>query len=881
MSLSELTNLYDTLNHAADSSFIGRSQEVEALTERLLSSDCRLLTLVGHGGMGKTRLAKKLMQDVWHQFPDGVYAVWIAPIREPAMLLQAIAESFSVQIQVDLEQELISYLHGRKLLLYLDNFEHLVEAAPLLTRLLEAAPGLHLLVTSRIALNLRYEWLHEVRGMSYDNSFSDAQQLFIERGRLDPRTLTDRDLQSIKRICQLVEGMPLAIELAANWLRTLPLETIATEIERGLDLLKTRDRDREVRHRSMRTVFDSSWKLLTEDERYIMQRYSQFCGGATAEALREVTGATVDVLADLVDQSMLTKDGDGRYQINELLRQYAEEQFAISPDYQAGSEAYAAYFLKRFMPQMEPQIKDSRHLEAMKRIDDDFHNVIEAWNYALANADLPALDAALESLHFYTEIRERYLEGSSMLRSAAECAAQIAPDTRIASRLQSRWLRFKFLRMPIESMDLEETLAAIDRLLVVFEREGDVREQAFCWYLKGIAYAPFPVTSTVGQEDAAIQAFDHAVALFQAVGDDFYTAEALTWSGCRFETEEGIERLQQALQIQQKIGEPNTTAWIMKNLAGLLMSHNRFSQATVYHQQAKAAMQSIGSVKGLIAVGLLGIESLILNGDFEKVSQEIAELITLVEARYPQGKKALFGIRAFVKAVAENDYEAAAMDAERSRLMQAELVPIGDISAWWGMAAAACSIGEYATARHFFYRLWQDNCIFRGTESPWLIFEALAQNSECNYRYAAELLGAAEASLEEVSTASTRWFDRWQLVNQLRETLGAELGTSQYEAALEAGSAMPVSRLIDEMAQRQVLTGREEVNRQMVDPLTERELQVLDLIRQGLSNHEIAENLVIAVETVKVHARNIYSKLGVSGRGRAVETARRLGLLQR
>jgi predicted ATPase/DNA-binding CsgD family transcriptional regulator len=880
MALNEMIELPELLTQASDSAFIGRSDDVDALRDRLLSSGCRLLTLIGPGGMGKSRLAKRVIQDVWQHYPDGVFVSWLAPLHDPKLLAQAIADSLSLQIQHDdVEAELCEYLRPRKLLLYIDNFESLVDAAPLLTRLLDAAPELQILVTSRIALNLRYEWLYEVHGMAFDETYGEAQQLFIDRARLNRDRLTESELHGIQNICELVEGMPLAIVLAAGWLRTLPIETIANEIEHGLDLLKTRDRDWEERHRSIRTVFDSSWKLLADNERRIMQRFGLFCGGASAEALREVTGATVDVLADLVDQSMITRDAEGRYQITELLRQYAEEQFLASADFEEGSASHAAYFLKRFMPQMEPMIKDRRHLEAMKRIEADFHNIDTAWTYALENADLTALDAALESLHFYTEIREKYIEGSTMLRSAAECAAQIAPGSREAARLQSRWMRFKFLRMPLDPIGLEETLASIDRLLEVFERVGDVREQAYCWYLKGVAYAPFPLTSKIESEDAAIQAFDRATALFQAVGDDFYTSEVLNWSACRFETENGMGRLQQALQIQEKLGEPNITAWTLKNLAMSMFVHQRFTQAVVYYEKAKAAMKRVGSAKGMIAVGLLGIEFLILNGDYAQVSQDIDEMMAMVEARYPQGRKALLGIRALKKAVADNDYLGAAMDAEQSRLMRTELVPITDVSAWWGIAVTLCSNRDYDRFRKLFRLLTEWGWIFKGTESVWLMCEALALSNDGEHRRAAEYLGAAIATAEATSTSSKRWFDPWQVVGTLGSTLRAELGAQQYDAAIDAGMELSVARLIEEMGNRQNLSDRDEVNRQLADPLTERELQVLDLIRQGMSNNDIAEQLVIAVETVKVHARNIYSKLGVSGRGRAVETARQLGLI--
>lgn len=877
MSLNNVSDLPYIPDELERFGFVGRTEEIDRLSELLVSPGCRLLTLIGPGGIGKTRLARQISYELRHDFPHGVGAVWLAPLNDPNLLLHTLVETLALQTPMeDLEREVCDYLHDRQMLLYFDNFEHLVDAAPLLTRLLDAAPGLRIVVTSRIALNLRHEWVREVKGLSYDDEESEALQLFIERARLSGYTLTQDALETVQHICQMVEGMPLAIELAASWLRSLPIETIAHEIETGLDLLKTRDRDWEDRHRSMRTVFDSSWKLLTEEQRCIMQYFSLFRGGATAEALREITGASVDTLADLVDQSMLRKGTNGRYQVNELLRQYAFEQLEAGDEYEDAISYFSAYFLTRFMPQLEPQIKDRRHLEAMRRIDADFHNVAVAWNYALQREDLNSLDAALESLHFYTEIRERSLEGNTMLQGAAECAARIVPDSRTAARFETRWLRFKLLRMPVERVELADLLAKIDHLLAIFERSGDVREQAFALYLRGMVFSPFPYTTTTATiEDEAIQCFDRATELFQQVGDDFYTAETLTWSGCRFDSEEGLERLLKALKIQQKLGEPNSTAWILNNLAGILLNAERFEEATAYLLQAENVMQSVGSLKGLMSIGLLKIQLMMQRGEFDQVAGEVGALIARVDARYPQGMKALLGVRAFVKSVLYNDYAGALRDAEEAFGIQAELVPLHSTGVWWGIATTLCSNGRFSDYRILFHSVWEANWISSCREDIWMMCEALALTHEGQYQRAAEILGAVELMAEQ----TTRWFEGWQVATDMRRTLQSRLGQHAFEAAMEAGSRVSPVQHIQQIAQPMTQTRQEAVNRQLADPLTERERQVLDLIVQGNSNQEIADELVIAVETVKVHARNIYSKLGVSGRTRAIGAARQLGLI--
>jgi predicted ATPase len=320
---------------AQRTSFIGRADEIADLTALLDDPECSLLTLVGPGGIGKTRLAIEVARQKIDDFRDGVYFVPLAPVADVENVPLAVLESLSYQFQQGshgARQDVLSLLSEKHLLLVMDNFEHLLDGAGLITDILNTAPAVKILVTSREALNLQEEWVRTLTGVSYptDGSLDRledycAVQLFLDRARrMRGHFSIEADPANIARICALTEGMPLALELAAGWLNTLTPADIVTEIEHNLDILSTRSRDVAERHRSMRAVFCHSWCLLSPEEKTVFQRLSLFRGGFTREAAAEVASASLDVLAALVAKSLLTLSATGRYTIHELLRQYAE-----------------------------------------------------------------------------------------------------------------------------------------------------------------------------------------------------------------------------------------------------------------------------------------------------------------------------------------------------------------------------------------------------------------------------------------------------------------------------------------------------------------------------------------------------------------------------
>ncbi len=329
-------------------SFIGRTQELAQIESRLGDPYCRLLTIVGPGGMGKTRLAIQAASQLQNAFKDGVVFVDLTAVASPdelaATILHAVAPDDYGDINA--QRRLCDRLHKKHLLLVLDNFEHLLEGADLLPLLIQNAPRIKIMVTSRERLNLREEWLQPLHGLELpdpnDDSSSlnecDATQLLLDsvrrvRPSWQPSTEDERTITSI---CVTLEGMPLAIELAAGWSRTLPLHEVSAEMGRGLSILTTTMRDIPERHRSMHAVFDQSWRMASPAERSVLRQMSVFRSGCTRKAAEVVTGADNMMLSTLVDASWLRLRADGRYHMHELVRQYCEEKLMTEHELETG-----------------------------------------------------------------------------------------------------------------------------------------------------------------------------------------------------------------------------------------------------------------------------------------------------------------------------------------------------------------------------------------------------------------------------------------------------------------------------------------------------------------------------------------------------------------
>lgn len=386
---------------------VGREADLAALTDLLHQEEVRLLSLVGPGGMGKTRLALELARASVAAYADGVFVIELAPLAAAEGLATAIATALDLTLQGDPAAALLRFLRDKRLLLILDNVEHLLAGVGLVGTIVQAAPRVQIIATSRERLNLRGEQLYSVQGLAHAAgttaaaAATPAVRLFVQTARRQLASFTPRaeDLAAILRICHLVQGMPLALELAAAWAGLLSLEEIAAEIARSVDFLAADWPDAPARQRSMRAVFAWSWQLLTDAERQVFGGLSVFRGGFTRPAAETIAGTTLGALTSLTRKSLLRRTDAGasgalRYEIHELLRQFGAEALEAVPADRGALHARHSAFYLEFVAVREQRLARDDPREAAAEIRGELDNIRQAWTWAATHAEGAALERA-------------------------------------------------------------------------------------------------------------------------------------------------------------------------------------------------------------------------------------------------------------------------------------------------------------------------------------------------------------------------------------------------------------------------------------------------------------------------------------------------------
>jgi DNA-binding SARP family transcriptional activator/predicted ATPase len=551
---------------------VGRSRELAEILAQLLDPACRLLTLVGPGGSGKTRLAIEAARQVLAlpgaSFADGVYFVPLAAVHSPGEMASTVAQAIGLSgsAGVGAREQLLGYLRDREVLLVLDNMEHLLPAghkqaragpeiplapvppgtrggATLVAEVLHAAPAVKVLATSRVRLNVRGEQLYLVPGMDAppgsapggeagDEAKYSAVQLFLQSTRQVQPALqpTADDMAHIARICRLVGGLPLAILLAAGWMRVLSPAEIAAELSRqegsGLDLLATDWRGVPERQRSIRAVLDHSYRLLSESHREALQGLSVFRGTFTREAAAEVADAALQDLLVLADASLLQRTANGRYELHELLRQYACEKLGESPQAtEAARDRHAAYYAAA-MEHWAQEMQTPRALATLNTFRAELPDIRTAWAWMVERGQSSWLGQALDGVHWVFEGLRRIDDAEAMyvaaehgLASARSSAS--APQLRVLSRALAGYGYLLFW----ERGDQEGAQGRSERSLAVLQRQElsahDVRrERAFALMVRGMTGGDLTYQQATGL-------VRRSVALFRGLGDRFWTAYAL------------------------------------------------------------------------------------------------------------------------------------------------------------------------------------------------------------------------------------------------------------------------------------------------------------------------------------------------------------------
>ena len=391
--------------------FIGREPELSALGGLLQDPQCSLITIVGPGGIGKSRLAIEAANQYKDRFPDGAWFVPLAPLNSPSLIVPTIADAldFKFSDPTNHPAQLLRYLHRKRALLVLDNAEHLLDGVGVFTEILEHCQQVKLLVTSRERLDLLSEWVFELQGLPVPASEQVEQMeayssvaLFLQSARR-VRTgfaLGEQERQWVRSICQTMEGMPLGIELSAAWVGLLSCEEIAREIERNLDFLTVSMRDLPERHRSLRATLDHSWKLLNDAEKLILSRLSVFHGPFRREAAEEICGANIAVLSSLRNKTLLVRTDQEYFGLHEVVRQYAELKLAEDPcEQERVKDRHATYYV-HCLAEWEQALKGPQQLETLNEIGQMINNLRQGWRRMMVNGQFDYL----KSDQFHTRL---------------------------------------------------------------------------------------------------------------------------------------------------------------------------------------------------------------------------------------------------------------------------------------------------------------------------------------------------------------------------------------------------------------------------------------------------------------------------------------------
>ncbi|MCE7985202.1 MAG: hypothetical protein DYG89_28860 [Caldilinea sp. CFX5] len=624
--------------------FIGREAELALVADRLADPACRLLTIVGPGGIGKTRLALQAATAAAAAFSHGVCFVELAAVATADQLPSAILAALTGTRNgtVEPRRQLLADLQQRRLLLVLDNFEHLLEGTDLLVELLQGAPLLKLLVTSRARLNLREEWLVPLEGLALPPTVADptppppapaipvadlaryaAPRLFLHCiRRLQPAFQpTPAEAAAILQICHLLEGMPLGIELAATWVRTLPLPVIAREMAHSLAFLTTSLRDMPARHRSMSAVFDHSWRLLTAHERSLLRQFAVFRGGCTRAAAAAVTGATLTDLAALVDKSWLRLRADERYEMHELVRQYCEEKLAeeqlaseaLAVDGETGDQvrsrhgAYFADYLADALSRM------NYRQEAMPEVMAEMGNLLAGLQWAAQTGNVEAARQMIIGLFFIAEMLGWYHFALQTYDAAlALLTAHPPAEATTAQHTDNRtlilcWLRWCQAHLYRTLGFLERAADDVERIFTLLAGVAESRHRR--WLDLTTHWLQAQLTQGSGDLPAARQRAAAVLArcqerdfpaLFydQTVEAHFFQAHAYTLLGLIAwqlgDYGEAQQQVQQALALRDRMGEQRYKALNLVTLVMILQTVGEQEQAVRCVQEARQLSQAGG-----------------------------------------------------------------------------------------------------------------------------------------------------------------------------------------------------------------------------------------------------------------------------------------------
>lgn len=648
--------------------FVGREQE-QAEIKRLITEK-RLLTLTGAGGIGKTRLALAASDDLVGAFADGVWWVDLASLRDSAQVPQAIISTLHIQESRDrsLLDAIVDYLHDKTMVLLLDNCEHLIDACtPLIESLLSSAPSIHILATSREVLGIAGEMAWRVPSLSVPSMQDigplgsgpissllqyDSIRLFADRAAMTLPTfsLTDKNAGAIQQICQALDGIPLAIELAAARLKALSPDQIAARLDDRFHLLTGGSRTALPRHKTLSAAIDWSYDLLPEAEQIFFQQLSVFVGGFSLDAMEAicamqdgaVSATPLDLLSRLIDKSLVAveeRDGEVRYRMLETLRQYALDRLVQSGQAASLRSSHCSFFLL-LSEEAEGHLRSTDQLTWLDRLDTEYENISAAIEWSLSNSDAETCLRFGGALWYFWTARARWTDGRERLDRILSLPVGPFGCARAMALLGAGYLAFhqgdfgtatrcfeNSLEISRTAERSEEMAEAHYGLGVVEQYKGDC-EKARGFFTEGLALSrdsnnPWGIGDgflnlallrlNEDDYDGARALFEPGLAAFRKVDDKRSIAKLLAGLGlvAYYQADYAAARplFEEALAIEVHLRDKHVAALQLDNLGYVALHQNEYPKARTLFGQSIALLDEIGGKRSIADVlyGLAGL----------------------------------------------------------------------------------------------------------------------------------------------------------------------------------------------------------------------------------------------------------------------------------
>lgn len=779
--------------------FVGRERELSILSEMLADPKQSLVSVIAPGGTGKSHLALELGRRMVKEFPDGVYFVELAPVKESENIVPAVAEAAGYQFQQNgrgQKQQMLDYLANKEMLLIMDNYEHLLDGgAAIVSEMLHAAPGLKVLATSRYRLHLPEETLFTLHGLSLPATSSEdaihgaAVELFRQsarRARPDFE-ITSENLTHVIQICRLVHGMPLGILLAAAWVSVLSAAEIVDEIRQGLDILEAEGSELPERQRSVRAVFDQAWGMMDTSEQNVFVNTSVFRGGFTREAGQRVANTGLRQLQSLVNKALLERSArDGRYVVHELLRQYGEEKLQQSGHERQVRDEHCGYYLT-YLARQADRLKGSEQSPTLNQIDVEFENIREAWENAVNNQAYDLVGSALEAMYLFCFLRSRLEDGKALFEKARRGLAPHAAETPHPVWL-ALGIRF------YDTSDSQLVKEHIQTSLTRARDRGDEMEAAYC--LNSLGTIAHYVDQNPPQ---AIAYYEACATIYRRLGQRYYLAQTLSKLGEAHQligqTELTLQYVNEAYELQRQIGDYIGESETLRALSMTASQLGNYDEMEDLQENALAIQLQTNYIVGQATSNMY-------LGSFKAMRGQLEEARIQVQLGLDQALEiADFSTQAWCYAVlgwihaARGDNEGAEENVKRAEAITTDPFrqtgagnPFLQLIINLVKALLEVAKGDFTAARE--YLLQPLNLAIMTASQPFLSMipslAALILYHDGHPERAAELLGRTFSSPAFV----TGWLRQHERLIKFQSELQDSLGPDEFEACWKRGQSL-------------------------------------------------------------------------------------------